>query len=218
MIIIKNLHKNYGTQTVLNNLSLELEEEHIHGLIGENGAGKTTLFECLRNLQKFEGEIIIPPNLKIAYLPATLFFYSNLKGSEYLEFCLSARKEPVDKNKINRLNELFELPLSKYASTYSDGMKRKLALLALFIQQNDLYLLDEPFNGLDLSASILLKQLLSELEQQRKTVLISSHIISSLTDVCRKIHYLKNGIIMKSYIDCSADEIENDLIQNYFKK
>jgi len=210
-MIIENLTKSYGKKEVLKNLSLTAEEGLIHGIIGSNGAGKTSLFQCITNMEDYSGKIRLTGNPRIGYLPASLFYYSNMKGMEYIEFCLIARKQPVDKIRIEEMNRLFELPLQQYATEYSTGMKKKLALMTLALEQNDLYILDEPFNGLDLSATLLLKQLVIKWRETGKTILISSHIISSLTDICDKIHYLKGGEIRKTYTDFNC--IESDILQ-----
>ena len=218
MITIQHLTKSYGKKLVLNDLNLSLVDKQIHGLVGENGAGKTTFFECLSHLESFEGSINIPNDIKIGYMPTSLYFYPNMKGFEYIEFCLSARKLKIEKDKINDLNQLFDLPLNEYAVEYSTGMKKKLALMALFLQNNDFYILDEPFNGLDLSASILLKQLVINLKENQKTILISSHIISSLTDICDQILYLKDGTIDQIYQPCDYERIEKDIISGDIKE
>lgn len=211
MITIQNLNKSYGKKRVLKNLDLSIAQGQIHGLIGENGAGKSTLFECLTHLQPYEGIIDIPSGIQVGYMPTSLYYYPNMQGLEYIQFCLAARKQTIQSKTINELNQLFELPLKEYASEYSTGMKKKLALMTLFLQKNDFYILDEPFNGLDLAASLLLKHLIISLKKQNKTVLISSHIILSLTDICDQIHYLKDGYINQSYQPANFEQIEEDI-------
>jgi ABC-2 type transport system ATP-binding protein len=106
---------------------------------------------------------------------------------------------------------LFELPLDEYAAEYSTGMKKQLALTALLIQDNDILLLDEPFNGLDLASCLILKQLLFHLKAKNKTILLSSHILSSLTDSCDSIFYLHQGKIQKTYQQADFDKIEREI-------
>ncbi len=218
MITIQHLNKSYGNKQVLKNLNLSIGVSEIHGLVGENGAGKTTFFECLNHLQQYTGVIDISSEIKIGYMPASLFFYPNMQGIEYIEFCLAARKQKIDSKVVDKFNQIFELPLKQYAVEYSTGMKKKLALMTLFLQRNDFYVLDEPFNGLDLSATLLLKQFIFNLKDANKTILISSHIISSLTDICDQIHYLKEGNICQSYQPKDFSQIENDIVSLEIKK
>ncbi|MDR1552439.1 MAG: AAA family ATPase, partial [Prevotellaceae bacterium] len=128
-----------------------------------------------------------------------------------------ARKQNIDLELINRYNQLFELPLNEYAANYSTGMKKKLALFALLLQNNTIYILDEPFNGLDLSSCLILKQLLIKLKSKNCTVLLSSHILSSLTDICDKILHLDNHIIKKMYQKEEFATLENTMMEDIVK-
>lgn len=215
MIKVNCIEKYYGNKIVLKGVSFELKQGLIYGLVGENGAGKTTLFECLNNLTPYQGLMTLSDeHLQIGYLPTSLYFYPNMKGIEYLEFCQSARKLKPNKELVDSLNSILNLPLNDYAVSYSTGMKKKLALLALLTQRNDILLLDEPFNGLDLSSCLILKHLLAELvEKQNKTILLSSHIISSLTDISEQIFHLSDGIIKRIYGKNDFCEIEEEITQ-----
>jgi ABC-2 type transport system ATP-binding protein len=93
---------------------------------------------------------------------------------------------------------VFDLPLHQYASTYSTGMKKKLALTAILLQRNEYFILDEPFNGVDIESNILLTEIIHALKKLGKTVIISSHIFSTLSDTCDEIFLLNEGAIMKS--------------------
>ncbi|MDR1645699.1 MAG: ATP-binding cassette domain-containing protein [Tannerellaceae bacterium] len=211
MLNINNLYKSYGKNVALSGISFSVQEGMICGIAGKNGSGKTTLFECVRNLQPYEGHIAIGAADRIGYLPEALYFYPAMKGREYIEFCLSARKDEIDRTKINRYNQLFELPLNDYAVNYSTGMKKKLALMALLLQENTIYILDEPFNGLDLSSCLILRQILFKLKLRNRIVLLSSHILSSLTDICDIILYLNNHIIEKTYPRKEFAALERDM-------
>jgi ABC-2 type transport system ATP-binding protein len=214
MIQVNNLYKSYGNKDVLSDISIELFPGQIQGLVGENGSGKTTMFECIRNLTKYKGSIIIAEAAKIGYLPSAPYFYPKMKGIEYLEFCLSARKMKINKMEITKVNELFELPLNEYAENYSTGMKKKLALIALLMQKNDILILDEPFNGLDLGSCILVKHLFLHLKEKSKTIFLSSHIISSLTDISDRIFYLHNGMIKKIFFKEDFKAIEKEIMNS----
>ena len=160
LIYIKELSKAYGKTRVLDNLSVSYESGKIYGLVGENGAGKTTLFNCIMGVIDYDGEIRKSSNMAVGYMPAESFFYSLITGKEYLEFCVKAKGKKMDAEAIDSLNKAFQLPLERFASDYSTGMKKKLALMSLLLQDNDLYILDEPFNGVDLYGCIQLKRII----------------------------------------------------------
>ena len=195
MIRIKNLSKQFGKKVVLNNLSIEFERGKIYGIIGENGAGKTTLFRCIAGLESFDGEIVSEINpLKdhLGYLTAEPFFFPMITGEEYIRLLCNARDKKL--TEIGS-NNIFDLPLNQYVTTYSTGMRKKLALLAVLLQGNDIFILDEPFNGIDLNGSIILTEIIHRLKELGKTVIISSHIFSTLSDTCDEIHVLRHGTI-----------------------
>lgn len=208
MIEVKNLTKKYGSQLCLDDMSFSLPEGHVCGIVGENGAGKSTLFRCLNGLESFDGEVIIPQGLSMGFLMDTQYFYSYVTGREYVEFCLKASKKDSAIARIDEMNSVMGLPLEKYASRYSLGMKKRLALLALMLQEHDVIVMDEPFNGLDLIGTIVLKRWIREQRDKGRTVLLSSHIISSLTEICDTIHYIHAGKLLKSFNHATPDEIE----------
>jgi ABC-2 type transport system ATP-binding protein len=213
MMQIRNLLKKYSDQTVLDNINFNFEKGAIYGVVGINGAGKTTLLNCLTKNIDFQGEISYHNKLTIGYLPDNLFFYSKTTGIEYLEFFISARGHKIDIEKINRLNEIFELPLyTKYTSDYSAGMKKKLGFLAVLLQNNDLYILDEPFNNLDIKAVMEFQQIIGSLSKKNKTVIISSHILDPLKNICNTITILSNGKLISTF------EKENFHKVDYFFK
>lgn len=212
LISISHLTKSFGKVEVLKDISLIYQSGTIYGLVGENGSGKTTLFCCIIGVHKYNGLIKKADHLKIGYLPADSFFYSLITGMEYIEFCMKAKGEPIDSKKILQLNAIFQLPLERYASEYSTGMKKKLSLIALLLQENDVYILDEPFNGVDLKGCIQLKRLIHSLKENGKTIIISSHQIAVLHEIADSIHYLNNHTIIKQYTHESIEEIENDIL------
>ena len=215
MLEINNLSKKYSGKTVLENICYTFESGKIYGIMGENGAGKSTLFRCIMRLEKFDGSISASPSQKIGYLSDTPFFYSFVTGMEYIEFCLKASNLPIDKQKITALNEKFALPLERYATSYSMGMKKRLMIMTLMLQDYDLVVLDEPFNGLDLAGVILLKQRIRQMKEEGKCVVLSSHIISSLTDICDDISYIHKGRTVANFTGKSAEEIEMEISKFY---
>jgi ABC-2 type transport system ATP-binding protein len=215
MLSIRELHKSYYHLPVLRGVSLNLRPGSVHGLVGANGAGKTTLIHCLYGLvSDYQGEVRETTGLIIrectGLLPYEPYFYPRLTGREYVTFCLQARRQPVAG--IDAWNELLELPLEQYAETYSAGMKKKLALLALLVQPLRYLVLDEPFNGLDLSANLLLQQVLRRLRDQGTGILLTSHILTSLTEVCDEITVLAEGQVQRHYTGQQFGELTGDLL------
>ena len=119
MIEVNDLHKKFGKVKVLNGIHLEYHPGKIYGLVGENGAGKTTLFNCMTGIYDYTGSITKSKTLKAGYLSASNFFYSQITGLEYLEFCMKAKGLPVSTLTIQHLNEIFHVFLLCFPSIYS---------------------------------------------------------------------------------------------------
>lgn len=210
MFIVNQLKKSFGSKTVLNGLDLKLVPGRVIGLVGENGAGKTTLFKCLAGLEHFDGSIEsnIPAD-RVAFLPTVPYFLPKLTGWEYLRLlCLAKDLKRTDFAKAN----VFNLPLAEYAANYSTGMKKKLALMGILLQDNDLFILDEPFNGVDIEGNTLIFRIIERLRERGKIIVLSSHIFASLQTICDEIHWLKEGVIDKLVLP-SAYEAFNQQLQ-----
>jgi ABC-2 type transport system ATP-binding protein len=212
MISIKNLSVTFGEHVVLNNISMNFVEGHIHGIVGLNGAGKTTFFNALaKTLKPDEGLVEkdgIPLTIKdTAYLETVNFFYSRITGNEYLKIF---KQTNADFNLLT-FQQYFKLPLDELVENYSTGMKKKLALLAILKQDKPIFILDEPFNGLDLETNKILELIITTLKQKGKTVFISSHIIEPLLTTCNNIHLLENGCFIKSFEQAEFDKIDDAL-------
>ena len=197
MIELKNISKKYGSKEILNDITTTFEKGKVYGIMGKNGAGKTTLFNCIAGLEKFDGEITSELNVlknELGLLTTEPFFFSKMTGKEYLQLLCNARSIKVpnfeEKN-------IFDLPLNQYASTYSTGMKKKLALTAILLQVNTCFILDEPFNGVDIHSNIIITEIIHKLKSLQKTILISSHIFSTLSETCDEILVLENGKFSK---------------------
>ncbi|MEO6134304.1 MAG: ATP-binding cassette domain-containing protein [Ginsengibacter sp.] len=198
MIEVRNLTKKYGTHEVLKNVNMQFDKGKVYGIVGENGAGKTTLFRCIAGLESFEGEInsdIQPLKNHLGLLLTEPFFFQKITGLEYIRLLCNARDTKIAD--IESRN-IFELPLNQYASIYSTGMKKKLALTAILLQGNDYFILDEPFNGVDIHSNIIITEIIHKLRELNKIVIISSHIFSTLGETCDEIHLLQNGEFVKS--------------------
>jgi len=214
MLVIKNLSKSFGNHTVLNDINIHFPKGDIYGIIGSNGAGKSTFFRCICGLNAYQGEIQTDSDEtirnSIAYLPTEPYFYPKITGKEYLEFFRKIADKSTSKFS-DELIDLFNLPLNNYIEKYSTGMKKKIAFLAILLLDRPIYILDEPFNGLDLDAVILFKKIILKLKNKDTIILISSHIINSLTDICQQIHYLNNGNFVNSYTSTDFKNIEKDI-------
>lgn len=218
MISIHNLDVSYDGETkVLDGLNLELKENSIHGIVGLNGSGKTTLLNSIYGLQKINHGNINWNEAKltkkeISYLVTENFFYSNITGSEYLSLFKNGDFE------MNKWNELFSLPLNDIIDTYSTGMKKKLAIMGVLKQNKSIMILDEPFNGLDIETSRIIRSVLLKLKEKGKTVIITSHIIETLTNLCDQIHYLEKGKIKFSKGKSEFAEFEKQIFESIKNK
>jgi ABC-2 type transport system ATP-binding protein len=211
MIKIVDLHKSYGSKSVLKGINAEFHSGKTYGIIGENGAGKTTLFRCIAGLERFDGTItsdLQPLKNHLGLLFAEPYFFDKITGEEYIRLLRYARHTKID-NIADK--NIFDLPLSQYVTTYSTGMKKKLALLAVLLQGNEFFVLDEPYNGIDINGSIALTEILLKLKELNKTVIISSHIFSTLSDTCDEILVLRDGIITETVQRADFQKLEEEI-------
>lgn len=209
MVSIQNLSKSYGDLGVLLAINLDLEAGQVYGIVGRNGAGKTTLFDCLAGVNSYSGEVkYAGESLKniTGYLSTRPYMMTYITGLEYLQLLANARGIPLPTT--NEIN-LFDLPLDRYASSYSTGMQKKLALTGLLFLKNEFYLMDEPYNGLDLESNTMLAAIIARLKELGKTILISSHILATLTQSCDIIYHLDEGVIAGTYTPDSYHDLEN---------
>jgi len=133
----------------------------------------------------------------MGYLPSEMYFLPKVTGREHLELLVRARKKELpDMDKWN----FFGLPMDSYVAGYSTGMKKKLAIMGVLLQKNDIYVLDEPYNGLDFQSCLILTDIIRRLRSGSKTVILSSHIFGSLEETADHIMLMRNG-----RIEVSAD-------------
>lgn len=212
MLTIKNLTASYGKDSVLENLNLDIEEGMIHGLAGINGSGKTTLFHTIYGFIKPDaGTIQLNEQplsrKKIAFLETQNYFYSNIKGKEYLDLF----PDPTSTFSVKMWQELFKFPLNDLIENYSTGMKKKLALTGILKLDKPILLLDEPFNGIDMEAVRIIEKLLLRLKEKGKTIIVTSHILETLTAICDQIHILENKNITRIYRKNEFEGIAHDI-------
>ena len=211
MISVEKLSKFYGKKQVLNSIDLVFKKGKVYGIVGENGAGKTTMFRCIAGLENYNGKITSDvDHLKdhLGLLLTEPYFFSKITGKEYIRLLANARQ--IELKDIDNKN-IFDLPLNQYASTYSTGMKKKLALTAILLQQNDFFILDEPFNGVDIQSNLVITEIIKELKKLDKTVIISSHIFSTLADTCDEIYLMKSGEIHKKVMQADFKNLETEM-------
>jgi ABC-2 type transport system ATP-binding protein len=214
MIKVQNLCLAFGKNQVISNVSQNFTENSIHGIVGLNGSGKSTFFNLIAKIVVANSGIILlndsPINKKdIAFLETSNFFYSRITGKEYLNIFTQSNGS----FNLKSLQNFMKLPLDDLIETYSTGMKKKLALLAILKQEKLIYLFDEPFNGLDMETNKVVEQIILTLKEKGKTIFLSSHIIDPLLSICDEIHYIEEGRFKRSYNKKQFNEIENDLFQ-----
>jgi ABC-2 type transport system ATP-binding protein len=190
MLDISITKKNFGSKTILENLALSIKDNGIYGFVGKNGQGKTTFFKCILSLTPFEGEITFnnnPLQLKeIAWCPTEPALYEELTANEFYGFYQELTNS---KNKNSDL--LFDVPGQQLLKDFSTGMKKKTYLNAVFQNDYPIYILDEPFNGLDVESNYMLMQFLKE-KSKNSIILISSHILEILYANCKSIFVINN--------------------------
>jgi len=213
MISIENLIVSYTKGCkIIDSLNLSLREGLIHGIVGLNGAGKTTLLNTIYGLKKQDGGNVYFNGKKlnkrnVSYLVTENFFYSNITAREYLSLFKNTNF------KTEKWNELFNLPLDQIVDGYSTGMKKKLAILGSLKQEKPVMILDEPFNGLDIETCRIIRSILLRLKEKGRTIIVTSHIIETLTNLCDHIHYLENGNINQSCDKNGFKEFEDEIFK-----
>ena len=212
MLKINELTVSFGSNQVLDKLNLECQPGTLHGILGMNGAGKTTLFRTIYGFKKkqggtcqFEGEPV--QSRDIGFLETDNFFYSYMKAREYIDL-LSTNGKPFD---LEKWNSIFQLPLDDLIDTYSTGMKKKMAFLGILALDRPILIFDEPFNGVDVESNEKIFQILERLKSNGKIILLSSHILSSLTNTADKISLLKGGKISRTYSNKEFPALEKQM-------
>lgn len=221
MLIINNLCKSYGKFKAVDNLSLHIPKGEIFGFVGPNGAGKTTTMKIVSGLlDATSGEVYVGGinafknskelKRKIGYMPDFFGVYDDLKVMEYLEFYASIYKiKGQERTKIcNDLLQLVDLSDKReaYVDSLSRGMKQRLCLARSLVHNPDLLVLDEPASGMDPRARVEMKEILRTLKNMGKTIIVSSHILPELAELCTSIGIIEGGKIV---ISGTVEEIMN---------
>jgi ABC-2 type transport system ATP-binding protein len=211
VIDLQNVTKRYGELTALDDLTLHIGEGEVFGFIGPNGAGKSTTMKILACLSKpdsgsarLSGLDVMTEGARIrtlvGYMPDFLGVYDDLTVDEYLQFFASAFKLPRARRRtvVDSVLELTDLVEKKHAmvDSLSRGMQQRLGVARVLIHEPRVLLLDEPASGLDPRARIEMRELLTELGRMGKTIMVSSHILSELAEMCSSIGIIERGKLL----------------------
>ena len=209
MLTIQNLTKHYkGSNKGVTNLTLEIEAGDIYGFIGHNGAGKTTTIKCIAGIHGFEeGEILVDGlsvktdtlacKQRIAYIPDNPDLYEYMTGIQYLNFIADIFRVSATEReeRIQEYADAFEITasLGDLISSYSHGMKQKLAIISALVHKPKLLILDEPFVGLDPKASVILKDIMHQICADGGAIFFSTHVLDVAEKLCNKVAIIKDG-------------------------
>ena len=214
MLKITNVTKHYkGSNKGITDISLEIKPGDIYAFIGHNGAGKTTTLKCVAGIHGFDkGEIMINgtsikenPLLckqQLAYVPDNPDLYEYLTGIQYLNFVADIFEVPAKDReiRIEKYADAFEITasLGDLISSYSHGMKQKLAIISALVHNPKLLILDEPFVGLDPKAAVILKETMHEVCENGGAIFFSTHVLDVAEKLCNKVAIIKDGVLITS--------------------
>lgn len=224
MIEIKNVSKTYnGKKKVLKNISFKIEGGEIFAFIGHNGAGKTTMIKCIMGILDFEEGDILVDNKSIkeepleckrimAYVADNPDLYENMKAIDFINFICDMYEVSEDIRRENTLKyaKMFEIEdkLNDDISSFSHGMKQKIALIAALAHNPKVLIMDEPFVGLDPKAVYDMKEIMRDMAKEGKTIFFSTHILDVAEKLCDRVAIIKDGTIVKvgKMKDINGDE------------
>lgn len=222
MLKIEHLIKIYGDKKAVDDLSLHIKPGEIYGFIGHNGAGKTTTLKSIVGILQFDsGEIYIdgrsikesPIECKknFAYIPDNPDLYDFMTGIKYLNFIadIFGVEESVRQERIRKYAEMFEIAddLAQPIASFSHGMKQKLAIIAAWIHNPKLIIMDEPFVGLDPKAAHLLKGMMRDVCDNGGAIFFSTHVLEVAEKLCDKVAIIKGGKLIRSG---TMEEVKGD--------
>lgn len=220
---VENLTKKFGKKTVLNTITFEVPTGEIVGLIGENGVGKTTLIRCMMNIETnysgsvtFAGQTNTQPEIfkKVTLLHDNQVLYPQLTAYDHLMFLKNIYQLPNE-----RIQEVVEIVgienyLHKKSGEYSLGMKQHLLIAMALMNHAEYIIMDEPFNGLDPTSVLELKQIIRNLQSQNVTILLSSHNLALIQDLTSKVYLLKNAELNPIALDETQYQVYTLVVQN----
>jgi ABC-2 type transport system ATP-binding protein len=222
MLNIEHLTKTYGEKKAVDDLNLHIRPGEIYGFIGHNGAGKTTTLKSVAGILQFDaGEIYIGGDSvrekpleckrKIAYIPDNPDLYEYMTGIRYLNFIadIFGVDAALRRERIRRYADAFELTgdLAQPIAAYSHGMKQKLVIIAAWLHEPQLILMDEPFVGLDPKAAHLLKGMMREICDRGGAIFFSTHVLEVAEKLCDKVAIIKGGKLIRSG---TMEEVKGD--------
>ena len=222
MLRIEHLTKKYGDKTAVDDLNLHIQQGEIYGFIGHNGAGKTTTLKSIVGILQFDsGEIYIdgrsikesPIECKknFAYIPDNPDLYDFMTGIKYLNFIadIFGVEESVRQERIRKYAEMFVITddLAQPIASFSHGMKQKLAIIAAWIHNPKLIIMDEPFVGLDPKAAHLLKGMMRDVCDNGGAIFFSTHVLEVAEKLCDKVAIIKGGKLIRSG---TMEEVKGD--------
>lgn len=207
IIEVKNVTKKFGSFKALDEISFQVNSGEIFGFIGPNGAGKTTTIRILLGLLKATSggakifgkdawKDAVDIHKRLAYVPGEVNLWPNLTGGEIIDLFLKMSGN-ADWKRRDELIERFQLDPTKKSRTYSKGNRQKVALVAAFSQDADLYILDEPTSGLDPLMEQVFQECVREAKKQGKAVFLSSHILSEVEKLCDRVAIIREGKIIE---------------------
>jgi len=210
MAIVKatNLTKKFGSFTALDGVNMEIKEGEVYGFIGPNGAGKSTTIRILLGmLRASQGEAkifgkdvwsdAVAIHKRISYVPGDVNLWPNLTGGEVIDLFMKMNGH-VNPEKREELIKKFDFDPTKKSRTYSKGNRQKVALIAAFASDADLYILDEPTSGLDPLMEQIFQKCVSDAKRAGKSVLLSSHILSEVEKLCDRVGIIRQGKIIET--------------------
>lgn len=212
MIEIKNVTKKYVNKKALDNVSFNVDDGEIFAFIGHNGAGKTTLIKAIMGIHDFdEGDIIINGKSirdkgidckkEMAFVPDNPELYENMTAINFINFICDMYEVDIDERKknIDKYAKIFEIEnsLNEPISSFSHGMKQKVAIIAALSHNPNILIMDEPFVGLDPKAVFDIKEVMHEMVKEGKTIFFSTHILDVAEKLCTRVAIIKKGEIVK---------------------
>ncbi|NTV39111.1 MAG: ABC transporter ATP-binding protein [Demequinaceae bacterium] len=207
-IVTKDLVKLYGKTVALDGVDLTVDTGEIHGFLGPNGAGKSTTIRILLGLLRSdEGKAVVlgadpwrdavDLHRRLAYVPGDVNLWPNLSGGEAIDL-LSSLRGGFNRARRDEMIERFQLDPTKRCSSYSKGNRQKVAIVAAFASDVELYLLDEPTSGLDPLMESVFQDVVRERVSQGRTALLSSHILAEAETLCDRVSIIRKGVIVQT--------------------